>query len=120
MVASDLTASGPQISWMTPPLTGTHNQIPGTTGVLSKKKPLTFGKCSLEHSPELSFEPDELPPPSADDRLRPNSERPPDKLGDPSLDRDPPSGSGDNRGLESRRRHCPENCSILISKLFLH
>ena len=34
MVASDLTASGPQISWMTPPLTGTHNQIPGTTGGL--------------------------------------------------------------------------------------
>ena len=84
-----------------------------------KLKLLPCGECSLEHSPERSFEPDELPPPSADDRLRPKSERPPDKLGDPSLDRDPPSGSGDNRGLESRRRHCPENGSILISKLHL-
>ena len=59
---------------------------------------LPCGECSLEV---------ELPPPlhesSADDLLRPIPlEFPPDKLGDPSRDLEPPSGSGDKRGLESR------------------
>jgi hypothetical protein len=35
MIAFDPTESGPQISWVTPPLTGTHHQVPGTIEVLS-------------------------------------------------------------------------------------
>ena len=35
MIASDLRASDPLTSWVTPPLTGTHHQVPGTIGVLS-------------------------------------------------------------------------------------
>ena len=78
---------------------------------------LPLGDGSLEHSPERSRDV-ELPPPlqesSPEERLRPIAlEIPPVKLGDPSLERGPPSGSGDNSGLESRRRHCPEKTFYL-------
>ena len=35
MIAFDPIVSGLQISWVTPPLTGSHHQVPGTIGVLS-------------------------------------------------------------------------------------
>ena len=62
-------------------------------------KVLPCGECSLDV---------ELPPPlqesSPEDRLPLTPrEPPPDRLGDPSRDLEPPSCSGDKRGLESRR-----------------